>query len=131
LIDIILFIVLVAIGVMLDIFFYVPLRVQTWTLSVAILVLLIRALRGQRQIAGKEEAIMAEIDDLKSAVTDEQAAITDLTTEVDAAIAKITSPGVSAADVESAAQSIATANASIRASAQKIKDALNPPPPPA
>lgn len=52
--DIILFIVLVGVGVMLDFFFSIPLRTQTWVLSVAIFVLLIRALRGQRHPGGKE-----------------------------------------------------------------------------
>jgi hypothetical protein len=81
-VDIILFIVLVAIGVMLDAFYSIPLRTQTWALSIVITILLIRVLRGQRNIVRKEEAMTIQeqklVDGVKSladAVDNEEAHI--------------------------------------------------------
>lgn len=69
---------------------------------------------------------MAEIDDLKAAVSAEAQVITNLAAEIDSAISKITQPGISAADVEAAAQAIQGFTSTLQTSATNLQNALNP-----
>lgn len=95
---------------------------------------------GQLTIIANQENQMAEIDDLKQAVLDETAAITEgnttdarLLADIEAAIAKLTTPGINPADVATAAQAIKDATATLKANnaanataATNIEAALNP-----
>lgn len=123
--DVVLFVVLIAIGMMLDVFYSIPLRTQTWAISIVIFVLLIRVLRGQREIVRKEEAIMGQDDDLMAAVkaaADEEAS---LETRVDGLIAALKQPH----DSPIVAQAIADLEA--MKSREAGYQAPPPPPPPA
>ena len=90
-------------------------------------------LLSQRQISdalhyitGKVTCIMTAIDDLRSAITDLSAQLDANNAAIDALLTKITTPGSSDADVESAVTSIRSLISANQAELAKI----NPPAPP-
>lgn len=80
-----------------------------------------------KHIYHKETNIMAELEDLTQAISDENATIVELATDIDNALARLAVPGIAPSDVEAAAKAIQAANATLKASAKNIEDALNPP----
>lgn len=67
--------------------------------------------------------------DLTQALSDLASAVSDETAVIETALGVITSGTASGAEAEAAAQTIQGSIANMKTETQKVKDALNPPPP--
>ncbi len=70
-----------------------------------------------------EKRIMAALDDLKAAITGLTDEVTDAVTEIEALLAKITTPGTSDADVTAAADAIKAITGNLKTEVDKAKGA--------